>query len=74
MKRKDFLKITAGAVAGSIISPAVFAGSFKKNTNKLGIKKSLKFGMIKEDLSVMDKFKLLKDIGFMEWSWIVPIN
>ena len=64
MKRKDFLKITAGAAAGSIISPAVFAGSFKKNTNKLGIKKSLKFGMIKEDLSVMDKFKLLKDIGF----------
>ena len=64
MKRKDFLKITAGAAAGSIISPAVFAGSYKKNTNKLGIKKSLKFGMIKEDLSVMDKFKLLKDIGF----------
>ena len=64
MKRKDFLKITAGAAAGSIISPAVFARSFKKNTNKLGIKKSLKFGMIKEDLSVMDKFKLLKDIGF----------
>ena len=32
--------------------------------NKLGIKKSLKFGMVKEDLSVLDKFKLLKDLGF----------
>ena len=28
------------------------------------IKKSLKFGMIKEDLSILDKFKLVKDLGF----------
>ena len=28
------------------------------------VKKSLKFGMIKEDLSVLDKFKLVKDLGF----------
>lgn len=28
------------------------------------VKKSLKWGMIKEDLSILDKFKLLKDIGF----------
>ncbi len=27
-------------------------------------KKSLKFGMIKEDLSVLDKFKLVQDLGF----------
>ena len=41
------------------------------NSNKIAInsgqpliKKSLKFGMIKEDLSVLDKFKLVKDLGF----------
>lgn len=63
MTRKDFLKVTAGVAAGSIVSPGLFAGSTSPK-NKLGIKKSLKFGMIKEDLSVMDKFKLLKDLGF----------
>ena len=63
MKRKDFIKITAGAAAGSFVSPSLFA-TFSKGQNKLGIKKCLKFGMVKEDLSVMDKFKLLKDLGF----------
>ncbi|GAB3895416.1 sugar phosphate isomerase/epimerase [Larkinella knui] len=28
------------------------------------VKKSLKWGMVKEDLSILDKFKLLKDLGF----------
>lgn len=63
MNRKEFIKITAGVAAGSLVSPALFANSTNP-TNKLGIKKSLKFGMIKEDLSVLDKFKLLKDLGF----------
>lgn len=63
MKRKDFLKLTAGVAAGSFISPEILAATYKKK-NKLGIKKSLKFGMVKENLSVMDKFKLLKDLGF----------
>lgn len=63
MKRKEFLKISAGVAAGSFVSPALFGGTSDKK-NKLGIKKSLKFGMVKEDLSVMDKFKLLKDLGF----------
>ena len=63
MNRKDFLKISASVTAGTFVSPEIIAGSFKTK-NKLGIKKSLKFGMVKEDLSVMDKFKLLKDLGF----------
>lgn len=64
MKRKDFLKVTAGVAAGSLVSPSILAGALKEKKNKLGIKKSLKFGMVKEKLSVMDKFKLLKDLGF----------
>ena len=63
MHRKDFLKITAGVAAGSFVSPELFASSLKTK-NKLGIKKCLKFGMVKEELSVLDKFKLLKDLGF----------
>jgi hexulose-6-phosphate isomerase len=64
MKRKEFLKLTAGATAGSFfVSPIVSAAnnSFAKS---VPMKKSLKFGMVKEDLSVLDKFKLLKDLGF----------
>ncbi len=63
MNRKDFIKISAGVAAGSLVAPGMMAANMK-NANKLKIKKSLKFGMVKEDLSVMDKFKLLKDLGF----------
>lgn len=63
MKRKEFLKLSGAAAIGSFVSPPIIASSITKR-NKLKIKKSLKFGMIKEDLSVMDKFKLLKDVGF----------
>jgi L-ribulose-5-phosphate 3-epimerase len=47
-----------GATALSSASKAV-AGEF---TGK--IKKAVKFGMIKGDMPVMDKFKLVKDLGF----------
>jgi len=64
MDRKDFLKITATAAAGSLVSPELFARPMSVS-GELKIKKSLKYGMIKEDgLSIMDKFKMLKDIGF----------
>ncbi len=63
MNRKEFLKITAGVAAGSFVCPGIMASGYT-NENKLGIKKSLKFGMVKEDLSILDKFKLLKDLGF----------
>ena len=63
MRRKDFLKIAAGVTAGSFISPSLFAKTYAAPA-AVKIKKCLKFGMVKEDLSTMDKFKLLKDLGF----------
>lgn len=36
----------------------------KEALAKVSIKKSLKWGMVKEDLSIMDKFKMLKDLGY----------
>lgn len=63
MKRIDFLKMTAGITAGSFLAPELFASPFA-TAGKLKLKKCLKFGMVKEDLSVLDKFKLLQDIGF----------
>ncbi len=59
MHRRTFTK---SAVAGAIalgITPAM-AFSMDTPLNK----KSLKFGMIKEDLSLLDKFRLVKDLGF----------
>ena len=44
---------------------ALSVGSLKSFVPKRPLhKKSLKFGMIKEDLSVLDKFKLVRDLGF----------
>ena len=57
-KRRDFLKYTSLVSAG-----IAFPLTFKKEIQPL-TKKSLKFGMIKEDLSLLDKFKLIKDLGY----------
>lgn len=66
MNRKNFIKsatlaIGATAVAVPFASATV---SQSKPATKVTLKKSLGFGMIKEDLSLGDKFKLVKDLGF----------
>lgn len=63
--RRTFLHTTGAALAGAAASQwlggqsAARAGQF---TGK--IKKAVKYHMIREDLSVMDKFKLMADLGF----------
>lgn len=66
MERRDFLKKTSlGLAATAVSSHTVFANKERTaNVPQLKLKKSLKFGMVKEDLSILDKFKLLKDVGF----------
>jgi hexulose-6-phosphate isomerase len=66
MNRKNFIKSTAlitgiSAVANPFLSSAI---SQNNPTKKISLKKGLGFGMIKEDLSLTDKFKLVKDLGF----------
>lgn len=58
ISRRTFLAATAGAAAALAV-PAAQAGPF---TGK--IRKAVKFGMINEDLSVADKFRLLADLGY----------
>lgn len=78
MHRREFLKNTAlatavstgtavglGAMTDVTASPVVHQSQHL--TSPLArpmIKKSLKWGMVKEDMSIMDKFKMLKDIGY----------
>lgn len=54
------IKGTSGASGAASNPTASGAGIHTKVT----LKKSLGFGMIKEELSLTDKFKLIKDLGF----------
>ncbi|MEO5582360.1 MAG: TIM barrel protein, partial [Saprospiraceae bacterium] len=57
--RRAFLKYsTLSSLALAVPSP------FSREAHQPIIKKALMYGMIKEDLSLLDKFKLVKDLGF----------
>ncbi len=66
MDRKTFLKsATLMAGAAALVAPVTSAcASPVKPASRVILKKGLGFGMIKEDLSLTDKFKLIKDLGF----------
>ena len=76
MQRRDFLKnsalaTTVAAVGTGSVSTAIASNIYvvpkPEIVNSLAkpmVKKSLMWGMVKEDLSIMDKFKLLKDLGY----------
>lgn len=69
MQRRDFLKNSALATAavasaGIITSATASPSGIVTAAPRPMVKKSLKWGMVKENLSIMDKFKLLKDLGY----------
>jgi hexulose-6-phosphate isomerase len=62
-KRRDFLRVSSATLMAS----AFVAGSSLRAQDakpERRFMKTLKFGMVKEDLSITDKFKLLKDLGY----------
>lgn len=63
VQRREFLKISgSGLAVASLAATRVVQAQAEEPKRRF--KKCLKFGMVREDLSVMDKFKLLKDLGF----------
>ena len=62
-KRRAFLKKTGAATLGMGLSAYLPALTPTPVKSRALIKKSLKFWMIKEDLSILHKFKLVKDLG-----------
>jgi hexulose-6-phosphate isomerase len=68
MNKREFIKSTAviaGATAVWPLSSATVAhGKPDRKEGKVTLKKSLGFGMINENLSLTDKFKLAADLGF----------
>ncbi|MDB6133551.1 MAG: putative L-xylulose 5-phosphate 3-epimerase [Verrucomicrobiales bacterium] len=81
MNRRHFLQQTTAAVATAALSPSLSttakaAPEVFAATGKPRFQFSVKWGMIGEPLSVMDKFKLLKDLGYdgveMDSQYAVP--
>lgn len=64
MERREFLKTTTLGIAAAMAVTPGFSSPTPVRPAGLKLKKSLKFDMVKEDLSILDKFKLLKDLGF----------
>src|SRR5690554_3778958 len=66
MNRKNFLKSTALLAGLSTVSASISASDAvqQKASGKVLLKKGLGYGMIREDLSLIDKFKLVKDLGY----------
>lgn len=64
--RRTFLKQTSATIlAGSLLQPLAGLAGEEKAAGKQGrIKKAVKYQMITEKIPVMDKFKMLKDLGF----------
>ncbi len=63
LHRTAAIGVTLGT-AGFAGNPAITKETESNMPQQKPIFKSLKFGMIKEDLSILDKFKLVKDIGY----------
>jgi len=59
MQRRDFLQIGVAACVGSVSTTSAQCGPLSGR-----ITKAVKFHMVAEDLSVIDKLKMLKDLGF----------
>ncbi|MEA4949859.1 MAG: sugar phosphate isomerase/epimerase family protein [Petrimonas sp.] len=65
MNRKDFIKSAVAIAGAAAVTPFASASvSQSQPKKKVTLKKSLGLGMIKEELSLADKFKLVKELGF----------
>lgn len=60
VKRREFLKLTGTG----IVAASGGASLFPQSEEKMPLKKAVKLGMVEEDLNILEKFKLLKELGF----------
>lgn len=64
MQRREFL-INSGLAASAIaLVGSAKAGTSGGSPTRPMVKKGLKWGMVKGDMSIMDKFKMLKELGY----------
>ncbi|MDA2928047.1 sugar phosphate isomerase/epimerase, partial [Acidobacteria bacterium AH-259-G07] len=65
---RDFLKMSSAGLAGATLAASSFTSiggaGLAVSPGGSRLRKAVKFGMVKEDLSILEKFKLLKKLGF----------
>lgn len=68
MNKREFIKSAAFLTGAAAISPLASAKEYgyakEPSSKSVTLKKGLVFGMIKEDVSITDKFKIARDAGF----------
>ena len=64
MDRREFLATSAVALTSAAIGPAVRASFRSAAQRARKLKKAVKYGMIGAGATVLDKFKILRDIGY----------
>lgn len=85
MNKREFIKSAAVIVGTTAVEPlsskmiSPLAASAPQDRSirglkKVSLKKSLGFGMIKENLSLTDKFKLVRDLGFQGVELNSPVD
>lgn len=62
--RRVFLKSTATAIAATAIAGSVTPTATAEDSSPVKLKKAVKFGMVQGELSIMEKFQILKGIGY----------
>src|SRR5690625_2264924 len=74
MDRKDFIKSASILIGGTLSSSFVPGKQTTSKEYSLILKKSIGYGMIKEDMTITDKMKLAKDIGFDGLEFKSPVD
>ena len=64
LNRRDFLKVGGVALAGATLLPGQLAAADAPASPKRALKKAIMLATVPGNLSVMDKFKLIKECGF----------
>lgn len=65
--RRELLRLAAAGATGALLSnasSAFAAGLASQESGERELKKCCKFGMVKTEGSILEKFQLLKDVGF----------
>lgn len=75
MERRTFIKSTA-VLSGLSVVPSFASAPTEapQITNLKKLKKGLGYGMIKEDIPLLDKFKMVKDLGFDGIEFNAPLE
>lgn len=75
MVRKEFINTVSLALGGVLANPLLSRADEPLAAKAtLRLKKGLGYGMIKEDIPLLDKFKMVKDLGFDGIEFDSPID